>query len=40
MKNWGYSNGTYVQLGDNCIQNVHLGRYIVGYMVENFVAEP
>ena len=23
--------------GDNCIQNVHLGRYIVGYMVGNFV---
>ena len=22
-----------VELGDNCIQNVHLGRYIVGYMV-------
>ena len=25
------------QLGDNCIQNVHLGRYIVGYMIGNFV---
>ena len=25
------------ELGDNCIQNVHLGRYIVGYMVGNFV---
>ena len=24
-------------LGDNCIQNLHLGRYIVGYMVENLV---
>ena len=24
-------------LGDNCIQNVHSGRYIVGYMVGNFV---
>ena len=24
-------------LGDNCIQNVHLGNYIVGYMVGNFV---
>ena len=23
--------------GDNCIQNVHLGRYIVGYIVGNFV---
>ena len=25
------------ELGDNCIQNVHLGRYIVCYMVGNFV---
>ena len=25
------------KLGDNCIQNVHLGRYIIGYMVGNFV---
>ena len=24
-------------LGDNCIQNFHLGRYIVGYTVGNFV---
>ena len=24
-------------LGDNCIQICHLGRYIVGYTVENFV---
>ena len=24
-------------LGDNCIQNFHLGRYIVGYMVGNLV---
>ena len=24
-------------LGDNCIQNVNLGRYIVGYMVGKFV---
>ena len=24
-------------LRENCIQNVHLGRYIVGYMVGNFV---
>ena len=23
------------QLGDNCIQNFHLGRYIVGYMFGN-----
>ena len=26
-----------INLGDNCIQNVHLGRYIVTYMVGNFV---
>ena len=26
-----------IQLGDNCIQNVNLGRYIVGYMVGNSV---
>ena len=25
------------KLGDNCIQNFHLGRYIVGYMVGNLV---
>ena len=24
-------------LGDNCIQNFHLGRYIVGYTVGNYV---
>ena len=24
-------------LGDNCIQNLHLGRYIVGYTVGNLV---
>ena len=24
-------------MGDDCIQIVHLGRYIVGYTVENFV---
>ena len=24
-------------LGDNCIQNFHLGSYIVGYMVGNLV---
>ena len=24
-------------LGDNCIQTIHLGRYMVGYMVGNFV---
>ena len=26
-----------IHLGDNCIQNFHLGRYIVGYMVGNLV---
>ena len=31
MNRWGR------YLGDNCIQNVHLGRYIVSYMVGNFV---
>ena len=25
------------KFGDNCIQNFHLGRYIVGYTVENLV---
>ena len=30
-------NGRYVELGDNCIQIFHLGRYIVGYSVGNFV---
>ena len=27
----------YTELGDNCIQNFHLGRYIVGYTVGNLV---
>ena len=27
-----------INLGDNCIQNFHLGRYIVGYMVRSFTA--
>ena len=26
-----------IQLGDNCIQNFHLGRHIVGYTVGNLV---
>ena len=26
-----------LELGDNCIQNFHLGRYIVGYTVRNIV---
>ena len=28
---------TSTYLGDNCIQNFHLGRYIVGYTVGNLV---
>ena len=28
---------TLLLLGDNCIQNVHFGKYIVGFMVGNFV---
>ena len=28
---------SYINLGDNCIQNFHLGRYIVGNMVWNLV---
>ena len=27
------------KLGDNCIQNFHLGRYIVGYTVGNLVLQ-
>ena len=26
-----------INLGENCIQNFHLGRYIIGYTVENLV---
>ena len=29
-----------VESGDNCIKNLHLGRYIVGYMVGNLVLQP
>ena len=25
-----------IELGDNCVQNVHLGRYTVGYIVRKF----
>ena len=28
---------TVIYLGDNCIQNFHLGRYIVGYTVRSLV---
>ena len=31
--------GILLQLGDNCIQNVHLGVYIVGRMVRNIVIQ-
>ena len=30
-------NSKTLELGDNCIQNFHLGRYIVGYTVGNLV---
>ena len=30
---------TLVYLGDNYIQNYHLGRYIVGYIVRNMVLQ-
>ena len=26
-----------LELGDNCIQNFYLGRFIIGYMVGNLV---
>ena len=26
-----------IKLGDNCIQNLHLGRYIVGYVDGNLI---
>ena len=32
--------GLAIYLGDNCIQNFHLGRYIVGYTVGNLVLRP
>ena len=31
------SKTSLIDLGDNCIQNVHLGRYIVSYLVGNFI---
>ena len=39
-KLWGKSKKPFSYLdylGDNCIQNVYLGMYIVGYMVGNFI---
>ena len=32
-----YNTYILIDLGDNCIQNLHLGRYIVGYTVGNLV---
>ena len=32
---WQQQEIMHLQLGDNCIQNFHLGRYIVGYTVGN-----
>ena len=26
--------------GNNCVQNFHLGRYIIGYTVENSILQP
>ena len=37
MHHNNYNIGLNYQLGDNCIQNFHLGRYIVGYTVGNLV---
>ena len=34
---WGLHRLLSSHLGDNCIQNFHLGRYIVGYTVGNLV---
>ena len=34
-RNWDANHGG--KLGDDCIQNFHLGRYIVGYTVRNLV---
>ena len=31
------AEGCWIQLGDNCIKNFHMGRYIVGYTVGNLV---
>ena len=33
----GNGGQTDLELGDNCIQNFHLGRYIVGDVVRNLV---
>ena len=36
---WIYEN-SWLNLGDNCIQNIHLGRYIIGYTNRNLVLWP
>ena len=37
MQTLGYHGKMCLKFGDNCIQNFHLGRYIVGYTVGNLV---
>ena len=37
MRKYSQFTLNYIYLGDNCIQNFHLGRYIVGYTVGNLV---
>ena len=32
-----FNRASILYLGDNCIQNFHLGRYIIGYTVGNLV---
>ena len=36
-KIFGDGDSIVIHLGDNCIQNFHLGRYIVGYTDGNLV---
>ena len=33
------TEGKMIGLGDNCIQNFYLGRYIVGYTVGNLLGQ-
>ena len=35
--NFGHQVNSGVHLGDNCISKIHLGRYILRYMVRNLV---
>ena len=37
MQQWTFHIKCRLYLGDNCIQNFHLGMYIVGYTVGNLV---